>query len=127
MLVLLGCLIAVSLADFAAKDLRRFARAKQHLQLQQQHQQQQQQQQQPQRPRNLRPLKRVLKDILAPSESKRFTDFDSYGGGSQRVGFRQNPGPLGYLGNLLRVMSYLVSLYFDSVNTSGRTEIICTL
>ena len=124
MLVLLGCLIAVSLADFAAKDLRRFARAKQHLQLQQQHQQQQQQ---PQRPRNLRPLKRVLKDILAPSESKRFTDFDSYGGGSQRVGFRQNPGPLGYLGNLLRVMSYLVSLYFDSENTSGRPEITCTL
>ena len=119
MLVLLGCLIAVSLADFAAKDLRRFARAKQLLQ--------QQQQQQPQRPRNLRPLKRVLKDILAPSESKRFTDFDSYGGGSQRVGFRQNPGPLGYLGNLLRVMSYLVSLYFDNVNTSGRTETTCTL
>ena len=79
--------------DFAAKDLRRFARAKQQLQ----------------RQRALRPLKRILKEIISkPSESTpRFSNYD--GGSSQRVGFRQTPGPLGYLAHLLRLMSYLVS------------------
>ena len=95
-LILLGCLIAVSVAlDFAAKDLRRFARAKQQLQ----------------RQRALRPLKRILKEIISkPSESTpRFSNYD--GGSSQRVGFRQTPGPLGYLAHLLRLMSYLVSSF----------------
>ena len=83
--------------DFAAKDLRRFARAKQQLQ----------------RQRALRPLKRILKEIISkPSESAtqsqpRFSNYD--GGSSQRVGFHQTPGPLGYLAHLLRLMSYLVS------------------
>ena len=104
-LILIGCLIAVSLGDFAARDLRRFARAKQLLRQARQNREQQQ----PQSPRALRPLKRVLKDMLKPSESKRFTDFDSYGQ-SQRVGVRQTPGPLGYLAHVLRLLSYLVSL-----------------
>merc|ERR1712223_1857439 len=72
-LILLGCLIAVSVAlDFAAQDLRRFARAKQQLQ----------------RQRALRPLKRILKEIISkPSESSanpRFSNYD--GGSSQRDG-----------------------------------------
>ena len=83
--------------DFAAQDLRRFARAKQQLQ----------------RQRALRPLKRILKEIISkPSESSanpRFSNYD--GGSSQRVGFRQTPGPLGYLAHLLRLMSYLVSSF----------------
>ena len=81
--------------DFAAQDLRRFARAKQQLQ----------------RQRALRPLKRILKEIISkPSESTpRFSNYD--GGSSQRVGFRQTPGPLGYLAHLLRLMSYLVSSF----------------
>ena len=82
--------------DFAAQDLRRFARAKQQLQ----------------RQRALRPLKRILKEIISKPTSEssanpRFSNYD--GGSSQRVGFRQTPGPLGYLAHLLRLMSYLVS------------------
>ena len=84
--------------DFAAQDLRRFARAKQQLQ----------------RQRALRPLKRILKEIISKPTSEssanpRFSNYD--GGSSQRVGFRQTPGPLGYLAHLLRLMSYLVSSF----------------
>ena len=62
--------------DFAAQDLRRFARAKQQL---------------TQRQRALRPLKRILKEIIQkPSETQpqqpRFSNYD--GGSSQGVGFQ---------------------------------------
>ena len=94
--------------DFAAQDLRRFARAKQQLQ----------------RQRALRPLKRILKEIISkPSESSanpRFSNYD--GGSSQRVGFRQTPGPLGYLAHLLRLMSYLVSFQKKIILNSAILE-----
>jgi hypothetical protein len=129
---LLFFIIGLTLADFAANDLRRYAKAKSAAtaaggRLMR-----------PVRLVNRRPggdvrIKTNNRDVMTPAESRpvdqRFTNFglnqneantnfggrpnfrptNSYNPQSQRVGVGHTYSPIGYLGNVLRFLSYLVS------------------